>query len=82
VARSVGRSGEFSVDLSPIVCAINVLRGRDVRLTRSSLAPDDDYALDDAVLHSLLSFFVPSNLSGSVTAGSVTGDSRHRRDGR
>jgi len=69
----VGQIGGSSVDLSPIIRAINVLRGPDVRFTHSSLAPDDCYALDNTVLHFLLSFFVPSsNLPGSVTAGGVT----------
>ena len=63
-----GQIGGFSVDLSPAIRAINVLWGRDVRVSRNSLAQDDYYALDDVVLHFLLSFFVPSNLVGSVTA--------------
>jgi len=67
-----GQIGGFSVDLSPIIRATNVLRGRNVRVSRTSLAQDDYYALDDAVLHFLLSFFVPSDLaSGRVTAGSL-----------
>jgi len=63
--------GGFSVNLTPIISTMNGLWGRDVRVTRSSLAPD----LNELVLHFLLSFFVPSS---NVTAGNVTGDSGHR----
>jgi hypothetical protein len=64
-----GQIGGFSVELSPIACAIDVVQSRDVRLTRSSLAPDQDYALEDPVLHFLSSFFVPSDLSGVRDGG-------------
>jgi len=36
-----GQIGGFRIDLSPMIRAINVLEVRDVRLTRSLLAPDE-----------------------------------------
>ena len=90
VALTLGllTSGEIGLadrggQLSPISCSINVLQGRGVRVTRSSLVPDESYTLEEAVLHFLSSFSVPcSNLPGSVTAGCVMSDGGHSRDGK